>query len=63
MGRVAAHAAPGGAPRLCAIKDLWSNRIAGYSMDSRMTAALHGSADIPWESLANLPGRIGVAWW
>ena len=25
---------------LCAIKDVYSNRIVGYSMDSRMTAAL-----------------------
>ena len=25
---------------LCAIKDLWSNRIVGYSIDSRMTADL-----------------------
>ena len=25
---------------LCAIKDLWSNRIIGYSIDSRMTAEL-----------------------
>jgi transposase InsO family protein len=25
---------------LCAIKDLWSNRIVGYSLDSRMTAEL-----------------------
>lgn len=25
---------------LCAIKDLWSNRIVGYSIDSRMTAEL-----------------------
>jgi putative transposase len=29
---------------LCAIKDLWSNRIVGYSMDSRMTAGLAVSA-------------------
>jgi transposase InsO family protein len=25
---------------LCAIKDLWSNRIVGYSIDSRMQARL-----------------------
>jgi putative transposase len=25
---------------LCAIKDVWSNRIVGYSIDSRMTADL-----------------------
>lgn len=25
---------------LCAVKDVWSNRIVGYSMDSRMTAGL-----------------------
>jgi transposase InsO family protein len=29
---------------LCAIKDVWSNRIVGYSMDARMTAALAVSA-------------------
>jgi putative transposase len=29
---------------LCAIKDVYSNRIVGYSMDSRMTAALAVSA-------------------
>jgi putative transposase len=29
---------------LCAIKDLWSNRIVGYSIDSRMTADLAVSA-------------------
>ena len=29
---------------LCAVRDVWSNRIAGYSMDSRMTAALAVSA-------------------
>jgi putative transposase len=29
---------------LCAIKDLFSNRIVGYSMDSRMTAELACSA-------------------
>ena len=29
---------------LCAIKDVWSTRIVGYSMSHRMTAALAGSA-------------------
>jgi putative transposase len=29
---------------LCAIKDVYSNRIAGYSMDARMTASLAVSA-------------------
>ncbi len=29
---------------LCAVKDVWSNRITGYSMDARMTAALAVSA-------------------
>ena len=29
---------------LCAIKDLWSNRIVGYSIDDRMTASLACSA-------------------
>ena len=29
---------------LCAIKDVYSNRIVGYSMDARMTAALAVSA-------------------
>jgi putative transposase len=29
---------------MCAIKDVWSNRIVGYSIDSRMTASLAVSA-------------------
>jgi putative transposase len=29
---------------LCAVKDVWSNRITGYSMDARMTAQLAVSA-------------------
>lgn len=29
---------------LCAVKDLYSNRIVGYSIDSRMTASLAVSA-------------------
>src|SRR3954447_19905159 len=29
---------------MCAIKDVWSTRIVGYSMSSRMTAALVVSA-------------------
>jgi putative transposase len=38
------HPAAEGKLYLCAIKDLWSNRIVGYSMDSRMTAGLAVSA-------------------
>lgn len=38
------HPTAEGKPCLCAIKDVYSNRIVGYSMDSRMTAALAVSA-------------------
>lgn len=38
------HATAEGKLYLCAIKDVWSNRIVGYSMDSRMTAQLAVSA-------------------
>jgi putative transposase len=38
------HPASEGKLYLCAIKDVWSNRIVGYSMDSRMTAGLAVSA-------------------
>jgi transposase InsO family protein len=38
------HPAAGGKLYLCAIKDVCSNRIVGYSMDSRMTAGLAVSA-------------------
>jgi transposase InsO family protein len=39
---------------LCAIKDVWSGRIVGYSMDSRMKAALAVSA---LNNAASLRGR------
>jgi putative transposase len=38
------HATAEGKLYLCAVKDVWSNRITGYSMDSRMTASLAVSA-------------------
>ncbi len=38
------HATGEGKLYLCAIKDLWSARIVGYSIDSRMTAELAVSA-------------------
>jgi putative transposase len=38
------HPTAEGKPCLCAFKDVYSNRIAGYSMDSRMTARLAVSA-------------------
>jgi putative transposase len=38
------HATGEGKLYLCAIKDVYSNRIVGYSMDSRMTASLAVSA-------------------
>jgi len=38
------HATAEGKLYLCAIKDVWSNRIVGYSMDARMTASLAVSA-------------------
>ncbi|HEX3960617.1 MAG TPA: IS3 family transposase [Trebonia sp.] len=38
------HPTAGGKLYLCAIKDIYSNRIVGYSMDSRMTAGLAVSA-------------------
>ena len=34
------HATGEGKLYLCAIKDVWSNRIVGYSIDSRMTSRL-----------------------
>jgi putative transposase len=34
------HATAEGKLYLCAIKDVWSNRIVGYSMDSRMKSSL-----------------------
>ena len=34
------HATTAGKLYLCALKDVYSNRIVGYSMDSRMTASL-----------------------
>jgi len=37
---ISEHPTAEGKLYLCAIKDVWSNRIVGYSMDSRMTAAL-----------------------
>jgi putative transposase len=43
---------------LCAIKDVWSNRIVGYSMDSRMTAQLAVSALRNAISLRSLVGTI-----
>jgi len=38
------HLTSGGKLYLCAIKDVYSNRVVGYSMDSRMTAGLAVSA-------------------
>jgi transposase InsO family protein len=38
------HATAEGKLYLCAIKDVWSNRIVGYSMDAQMTAQLAVSA-------------------
>jgi putative transposase len=38
------HPAAEGKLYLCAIKDVYSNRIVGYSMDARMTASLAVSA-------------------
>ncbi len=38
------HATGDGKLYLCAIKDVWSNRIAGYPVDARMTAQLAVSA-------------------
>ena len=37
---ITAHRTDEGKLYLCAIKDLWSNRIIGYSIDSRMKARL-----------------------
>jgi transposase InsO family protein len=41
---ISEHPAGEGKLYLCAIKDVYSNRIVGYSMDSRMTASLAVSA-------------------
>jgi transposase InsO family protein len=38
------HATGEGKLYLCAIKDVYSNRIVGYSIDSRMKASLAVSA-------------------
>ena len=41
---ISEHPTAEGKLYLCAIKDMWSNRIVGYSMDARMTASLAVSA-------------------
>ena len=43
---------------LCAIKDLWSNRIIGYSIDSRMTAELAVAAMRNAVALRDVDGMI-----
>jgi transposase InsO family protein len=40
VGDITEHPIGEGKPYLCSFKDLWSNRIVGYSMGSRMTAQL-----------------------
>jgi transposase InsO family protein len=44
LADITGHPAAEGKLYPCAIKDIWPNRIAGYSMDSRMTAGLAVSA-------------------
>lgn len=41
---ISEHRTAEGKLYICAIKDLWSNRIVGYSIDERMTASLACSA-------------------
>ncbi|MGQ4601234.1 IS3 family transposase [Nocardia sp. R6R-6] len=41
---ISEHRTAEGKLYLCAVKDVWSNRIVGYSVDDRMTAALACSA-------------------
>jgi putative transposase len=41
---ITGHRTDEGKPYLCAIKDVYSNRIVGYSIDSRMKASLAVSA-------------------
>ena len=43
---------------MCAISDLWSNRIIGYSIDSRMTAELAVAAVRNAVALRNVDGTI-----
>ncbi|MFM9921348.1 IS3 family transposase, partial [Lacisediminihabitans sp. H27-G8] len=43
---------------LCAIKDLWSNRIIGYSIDSRMTAELAVAAVRNAVALRDVDGTV-----
>ncbi len=54
------HPAGEGKPCLCAFKDVYSNRIAGYSMDSRMTARLAVSALRNAIALRNPAGTLVV---
>lgn len=44
VGDITEHPTSGGKLYLCVFKDLWSNRIVGYSMSERMTAQLAVSA-------------------
>ncbi len=41
---ISEHRTSEGKLYICAVKDVWSNRIVGYSIDDRMTAALACSA-------------------
>ena len=43
---------------MCAIKDLWSNRIIGYSIDSRMAAELAVAAVRNAVALRDVDGTI-----
>jgi len=54
------HPAGEGKPCLCAFKDVYSNRIVGYSMDSRMTARLAVSALRNAIALRNPAGTLVV---
>ena len=44
---------------ICAIKDVWSNKIVGYSIDSRMKSSPRPGRDAQRHRAA-LPGRDGV---
>jgi transposase InsO family protein len=44
---------------LCAVKDVFSNRIVGYSIDSRMKSRLAVSAI---ENAVEMRGEVAVAW-
>lgn len=58
VGDITEHPTREGKLYLCAFKDLWSNRIVGYSINDRMTAALAVSAIRNAAALRDTNGTI-----